>query len=116
MKKRYLLLFIVLICLGCAKKEDEKYIGEWSNNIEGRDNGLTLLIKKDGDKLLVRTIIETKEGKGGTLYLRSAVVDKDGYLITEGGGLFEKMSYSETENALLIVNSGMYIPSFHRVK
>ena len=105
------ILLILLLCFGCAK-EDQKFIGTWSNKVEGRGD-IQLIISRDGNKLLLKDI---QISSGRTIGIHSAKVD-NGYLVVDGnelglGYLLGKVSYSETEDALIPER----VPAFYRVK
>ena len=110
-KFKIAIIFIALIlCIGCTKK-DAVFIGTWSNVTESGGN-LQLVITKDVDKLLVKTLLADS---GKLIWMYGAKVE-DGYLITEGDTLFSKMSYSESEDMLMPITNGEYTPGFHRIK
>jgi hypothetical protein len=99
----------LLLCFGCTR-EDQNFIGTWSNkNANGGD--LKLIISRDGEKLLVKDILISS---GQVIGMQSARVE-NGYLVVDGdgiGALLRKVSYSETEDALIPES----VPAFHRVK
>lgn len=105
------ILVICFFCFGCTKK-DEKFIGIWSNKV-GNLGDLQLTISRDGERLLVKKGLISS----GQLFEMNNAKVEDGYIFIDGGiSFYTKMSYSETEDALIPVYEGEAIPGFHRVK
>lgn len=105
--KHVLVFLVALLLVGCSKP-GEQFIGKWSN--EWTNGKLLVDIQRDGDNFLVRTI---NRDTGRVIFAEAAKL-RDGYLMMDKG-LFNKFSYSESENAIVSVDSELPIPSFRKV-
>ena len=101
-----LLLFAVV---GCSKP-GEQFLGKWLNRTETSKGTMLLDIQRDNDNFILREILVEN---GATLGVRSAKI-VDGYLVVEGG-VFKRLTYSEPENALVVLDFSMAIPPFRKV-
>ena len=91
----YLLVLMSLMFVGCSNDGDDKFIGTWSNQVDGKGD-IKLTIYNDGENILIKEeIIST----GKVMGVRNAKYD-DGYLLVEGSIFFDKLSYSEAEKML----------------
>lgn len=91
-------------------RKDEKFVGVWSNQ-NATAGDIKLEITRDGDKLLVKKIFISKNAVFGKHSARVV----DGYLVIDGDTIYEKLSYSPSEDELLPAGA-VSLPGFHRVK
>lgn len=114
---KYIAMLLLTNCLLCfgGTKEDDNFIGIWSNKV-GTLGNIQLTIFRNGENILVK---ESIISNGNVIAIYSAKV-KDGYLLVDGDKLYSKLTYLKAEDSLLPINTGESIlgalPGFHRVK
>lgn len=105
--KAALIISIVMLILSCSK-QGEQFVGRWSN--EWTNGKLLLDIQRDGDNFLMRTF-DTETGR--VIVTNSAKL-QDGYLVLNDAYI-KKLTYSESENAIVPVDSAVPLPAYRRV-
>lgn len=102
---------LLLAVVGCTKaKPGEQFLGTWLNSTERSKGTILIDIERDNDNFLVR---KTFTDSGAIFEVNSAKFE-NGYLVLDEG-LFKKLTYSERENALVVLDLGVSIPSFRKV-
>jgi hypothetical protein len=108
----YLWSALVLIAVvGCTKPAPgEQFLGAWINSTELSSGTILIDIERDNGNFLVRKTFTDS----GTVFEVNSARFENGYLMLEKG-LFKKMTYSERENALIVLDLGLPIPPFRKV-
>jgi hypothetical protein len=108
MKSIYFVAAAVLLC-ACSKAGHE-FVGKWSNQYAG--GTLALAVTSDGDHFLINEIMTKNDRVIGTYSARV----RDGYLVADGSDLYQQISYSKSEDALIISGVVGPMPPFKRMQ
>lgn len=100
--------YVLLFCIGLVACSDQRdrFVGTWNNGGTGN-----LVISKQGDNLLFQqTITQT-----GQIFMSNGAHVEGGYLTVDDNVLFKKISYSDDDKGLIVLNIGEHVPTYHLI-
>lgn len=105
---RFFFLFSLILAamFGCARQEPgEQFLGAWLNRTEHSKGTILIEIQRDNNNFLVR---KTFTDNGTPFEVNSAKLE-NGYLVLDEG-LFKKITFSEQDNALVVLDHAPLAP------